>query len=112
MKSKSKKEKAEKAIEFAEILKSSVDLLKENGQDTEFVKTFDLTVRKLVKLQKELITLKDKVRTKKEMIQEIREQAIEQSRVAMKITKDLPEIKKEKTKKEKKQKVEKTEKPA
>ncbi len=105
---KKKKEKTEKAIEFAGIMKSNVDILKENGQDTEFVKTYDLTVRKLVRLQKELIVLKEKVRTKKEMIQDVWELAIEQSKIAMKIVKDLPELKKVITKKEKKQKVEKS----
>lgn len=106
MKDKNKIEKTEKAIEFAGTLKASVDLLKGKGVDTEFVKTFDSAVRKLVRLQNELVTLKEKVRAKKEMIEQAREVAIEQSKIARKIAKDFPEVKKGKTKKDKKDKPE------
>lgn len=94
MKSKNKIEKTEKAIEFAGSLKANLDILKGKGIDVEFIKTFEMSVRKLVKLQTELIALKEKVRAKKELIEQAREIAIEQSKIAREIAKDIPEVKK------------------
>ncbi len=94
MKNKTKIEKTEKAIEFAGSLKSNLETLKGKGIDVEFIKSFEMSVRKLVKLQNELIALKEKVRVKKEQIEQAREIAIEQSKIARDKAKNIPEVKK------------------
>jgi hypothetical protein len=83
-----------------------VDILKEKGQDVEFVKTLDSAVRKLVRLEKELVVLKERMKTKKEVLEQEKVQTLELVKAARKIVKSQPEIKKVKIKKDKKESTE------
>lgn len=102
MKKKNKKDSTTKALEFVGTLKANMEILKEKGQDVEFVKTLDSAVRKLVRLEKELVVLKEKMKTKKEVLEQEKVQTLELVKAARKIVKSQPEIKKVKIKKEKK----------
>ena len=109
MKKKNKKNSTAKAVELVGTLKANVDILKEKGQDIEFVKTLDFAVRKLVRHEKEINTLKERLKTKKEALEQEKAQTLEFAKSAGKIVKSYPEIKKVKIKKEKKQPTEKQE---
>ena len=107
MKKKNKKNRTEKALELVGTLKASVEILKEKGQDIEFVKTLDSAVRKIVRFEKEIVVLKERLKTKKEVLELEKEQTRDLVKNATKILKSIPEIKKVKIKKEKKQPIEK-----
>jgi len=111
MKKKNKKNSTEKALELVGTLKANVAILKEKGQEVEFVKTLDIAVRKLVRHEKEIDTLKERLKTKKEALELEKVQTLELVKDARKIVKSQPEIKKVKTKKEKKESTEASEEP-
>ena len=103
MKKKNKKNSTEKALELVGTLKANLAILKEKGQEVEFVKTLDIAVRKLVRHEKEIDALKERLKTKKEALKLEKVQTLELVKEARKIVKNHPEIKKVKLKKEKKQ---------
>jgi len=103
MKKKNKKNRTTKALELVGTLKANVSILKEKGQDIEFVKTLDIAVRKIVRHEKEIVVLKERLKTKKEILKQEKVQTLELVKEARKIVKSQPEIKKVKIKKEKKQ---------
>jgi len=109
MKKKNKKNAIAKALELVGTLKANLEVLKEKGQDVEFVKTLDIAVRKLVRHEKEIVASKERMKTKKEAFKLEKEQTFELVKDANKIVKSQPEIKKVKIKKEEKQPVEKAE---
>ena len=103
MKKKNKKNSTEKALELVGTLKANLAILKEKRQEVEFVKTLDIAVRKLVRHEKEIDALKERLKTKKEALKLEKVQTLELVKAAGKIVKSQPEIKKVKLKKEKKQ---------
>ena len=112
MKKKNVENLNEKALELLTRLKTNVDLLQKNGQDLAFIKTLELSVRKILKLEKEAIAQKERLKIKKETLDQERELMLELVESAKKIAKkelgkEPKPGKKEKTeKKDKKQKPE------
>jgi|ERR1035437_68732 hypothetical protein len=109
MKKKNKKNTIEKALELVGTLKANIEVLKEKGQDVEFIKTLDIAVRKLVRHEKEIVASKERLKTKKEAFKLEQVQTLGLVKDARKIVKSHPEIKKVKIQKEKKQPTEKGE---
>jgi hypothetical protein len=65
MKKKKLKNSTEKAFEIVNSLKANEGILKEKGQDTTFIKTIETSVKKMDRLKKELISLKERLNSKK-----------------------------------------------
>ena len=95
---KKNKNKTEKALALTAVLKANVELLKEKGQEVEFVKTLDMAVRKLIKQEKEIGILKAKIKTKKDLLEQEKAQTQELVKNAKKILKKYPEIQSNSTK--------------
>lgn len=95
---KKNKNKTEKALALTAVLKANVELLKEKGQEVEFVKTLDMAVRKLIKQEKEIGILKAKIKTKKDLLEQEKAQTQELVKNAKKILKKHPEIQSNSTK--------------
>ena len=112
MKKKTKKTSIEEAVEVVNTLKATVNTSRENGEDASAIKTIEASVRKIEKLKKELIALKEKLRNKKVDLNQEKETMWELVNTEKKLLKNKPQ-KTEKTekpaKKEKKQKAEKAE---
>lgn len=112
MKKKNKKNSILKAVEVVNNLKAAVDNSPLNGGDTSVVMTLEASLRKIEKLKKEVVTLKEKLRNKKAELDNENETMWELVRSEKKLLKNKPQNT-EKTekpeKKEKKQKVEKVE---
>ncbi len=104
---KKKKNKTEKALALTAALKANVEFLKEKGQEVEFVKTLDMTVRKLIKQEKEIGILKTKIKIKKDLLEQEKAQTQELVKNAKKILKNYPEIKLNNTKNDQKKPTEK-----
>ena len=104
MKKKKFKNSTEKAFEIVNALKANVEILKEKGQDILFIKTLETSVKKIDRLEKELVTLKEKLVTKKSVFEQERELTLELVKDAQKVLKTEVGIK---VKPEKKQKPEK-----
>jgi len=104
MKKKKFKNSTEKAFEIVNALKANVEILKEKGQDILFLKTLETSVKKMDRLEKELVTLKEKLVTKKSVFEQERELTLELVKDAQKVLKTEVGIK---VKPEKKQKPEK-----
>jgi len=112
MKKKTKKNSIEEAVEVVNTLKATVNTSRENGEDASAIKTIEASVRKIEKLKKEVIVLKEKLRNKKVDLNQEKEIMWELVNTEKKLLKNKPQ-KTEKTekpaKKEKKQKAEKAE---
>ena len=112
MKKKKFKNSTEKAFEIVNALKANVEILKEKGQDILFLKTLETSVKKMDRLEKELVTLKEKLVTKKSVFEQERELTLELVKDAQKVLKTevgikvKPEKKQKPEKKGKKQKTE------
>ncbi|MDR3652298.1 MAG: hypothetical protein P4L34_04925 [Paludibacter sp.] len=111
MKKKNAKKSIEEAVEAVNNLKASVQISSEKGQDTSAIKALETSVRKIEKLEKEVVALKDRLRNKKSDLNQERTVMLELAQTVKKMLKNKP-LKKEKSiKKGKKQKVEKVETP-
>jgi hypothetical protein len=109
MKKKTKKTSIEEAVEVVNTLKATVDNSQQKGEGTLVIKTLETSLRKIEKLKKEVIALKEKVRNKKIDLDQEQETMWELVRIEKKLLKNKPQKpeKKEKIgKKEKKQKPE------
>ena len=105
MKKKKLKISTEKAFEVVNNLKANVEILKEKGEDTVFIKTLEASVKKMDRLEKELVTLKEKLKTKKSVFEQEKELTLELVKDAQKVLKKeiglkLKADKKQKTEKE------------
>ena len=108
MKKKKLKISTEKAFEVVNTLKANIEIFKEKGEDIVFIKTLETSVKKMDRLEKELITLKEKLKTKKSVYEEEKE-------LTLGLVKDAQKVLKKEVgltlKDEKKQKAEKKQKP-
>jgi len=109
MKKKKLEKMNEKASEVVNTLKANVEILKEKGLDITFIKTLETSVRKMVRLEKELVTLKERVSTKKDVLEQERVLTFDLVKDAQKVLKkeigkeQKPEKEKKDKKKDKKQ---------
>ena len=87
MKKKKLKNITEKAFEVVNSLKTNIEILKEKGQDITFIKTLETSVKKMNRLEKELITLKERISTKKDVFKQEKEITLELVRAAKKVLK-------------------------
>jgi len=108
MKKKKLKISIEKAFEVVNNLKANVEILKEKGEDTVFIKTLEASVKKMDRLEKELVTLKERLKTKKSVFEQEKEITIELVKDAQKVLKKEIGLK---LKADKKQKTDKKQKP-
>ena len=108
MKKKKLKISTEKAFEVVNTLKANIEIFKEKGEDIVFIKTLETSVKKMDRLEKELITLKEKLKTKKSVYEEEKELTLGLVRDAQKVLKKEVGLK---LKDDKKQKAEKKQKP-
>jgi len=108
MKKKKLKISTEKAIEVVNNLKANIEIFKEKGEDIVFIKTLETSVKKMDRLEKELVTLKEKMKTKKSVYEEEKELTLGLVRDAQKVLKKEVGLK---LKDDKKQKAEKKQKP-
>jgi len=110
MKKKKLKISTEKAFEVVNNLKANVEILKEKGEDTVFIKTLETSVKKMDRLEKELVTLKEKLKTKKSVFEQEKELTLELVKDAQKVLKKEIGLKLKEDKKQKADKKQKTEK--
>ena len=110
MKKKKLKISTEKAFEVVNNLKANVEILKEKGEDTVFIKTLEASVKKMDRLEKELVTLKERLKTKKSVFEQEKEITIELVKDAQKVLKKEIGLKLKEDKKQKADKKQKTEK--
>ena len=108
MKKKKLKISTEKAFEVVNNLKANVEILKEKGEDTAFIKTLEVSVKKMDRLEKELVTLKERLKTKKSVFEQEKELTLELVSNARQVLKKEMGIK---LKAGKKQKADKKQKP-
>jgi len=108
MKKKKLKISTEKAFEVVNNLKANVEFLKEKGEDIVFIKTLETSVKKMDRLEKELVTLKEKLKTKKSFFEQEKELTLELVSNARQVLKKEMGIK---LKASKKQKADKKQKP-
>ena len=108
MKKKKLKISTEKAFEVVNNLKANAEILKEKGEDTVFIKTLEASVKKMDRLEKELVTLKERLKTKKSVFEQEKEITIELVKDAQKVLKKEIGLK---LKADKKQKTDKKQKP-
>ena len=87
MKKKKLKNSTVKAFEIVNTLKANIEILKGKGQDTTFIKTLETSVKKIDRLEKELVTLKERVRTKKDVLEQEKELTLELVKSAKKVLK-------------------------
>ena len=111
MKKKNKKNSIEVAIEVVNTLKETVDNLQEKGEGTSVIKTLETSVRKIEKMKKEVIALKEKLRNKKFDLNQEQETMWELVRTEKKLLKNKPQKPEKPEKKEKIGKKEKKQKP-
>lgn len=111
MKKKNTKKNIEEAVEVVNNLKASLEISQEKGQDISTIKTLETSVRKIEKLEKEVIGLKDRLRNKKSDLNQERTVMQELAQTVKKLLKNKPPKKEKSVKKGKKQKVEKVETP-
>lgn len=87
MKKKDSKNSTEKAFEVVNIFKANVEVLQKTEQDKAFLKTLEASVRKMDKLEKEIVAMKEKLKTKKSVFEQEKEITLEYIRTAKKIIK-------------------------
>ena len=100
MKKKNKKTGIEEAVKVVNNLKASAEVSKDNEKETSAIKTLETSVRKIEKLKKEVVALKERFRNKKVELNQEKEVMWELVRSDKKLKKNKP------------QKAEKPEKPA
>ena len=110
MKKKEAKTSIEKAYEIVNTFKVNAEILQKSEQDKEFVKTLESSVRNMDKMEKELLTLKEKLKDKKSVFEQERVLTRDYIRTAKKILKKELGKKQKLLKKQKKQKLPKAEK--
>jgi len=110
MKKKNAKNSIETAVEVVNNLKATEVISIEKGHDTSVIKTLETSVRKIERLKKEILALKEKLRNKKVELNQEKEVMWELVQTAKKALKNKPPKKEKSDKKEKKQKVEKVKK--
>jgi hypothetical protein len=110
MKKKNLKNKKEEAFKVVEAFKTNADVLQKTEQDKEFVKTLGVSVRKMDKLEKEIVALKEKLKNKKIVFEQESELTFEYVKTAKKILNKELDKKLNPLKKQKKQKPPKAEK--
>ncbi|MEI6556340.1 MAG: hypothetical protein WCL70_12190 [Paludibacter sp.] len=110
MKKKNQKNKTEEAFKVVEAFKTNAEILQKTEQDKEFAKTLGVAVRKMDKLEKEIVALKEKLKNKKSVFEQERELTLEYVKTAKKILNKELDKKLNPLKKQKKQKPPKTEK--
>ena len=86
MKKKNLKNRTEEAFKVVEAFKTNAEVLQKTDQDKEFVKTLGTAVRKMDKLEKEIVVLKEKLKNKKTILEQERELTLEYVKTAKKIT--------------------------
>lgn len=69
------KKKIEKAQNVVITLNNNVEILQQKGIDTSFVKPLEVSVNALVKLKKEISTMSEKLKAKKELFKQKEEEA-------------------------------------
>ena len=110
MKKKKLKISTEKAFEVVNNLKANAEILKEKGEDTVFIKTLEASVKKMDRLEKELVTLKERLKVKKSVFEQEKEITLELVSDAQKVLKKEVGIKLKEDKKKKEDKKQKSEK--
>ena len=110
MKKKNLKSKTEEAFKVVEAFKTNAEVLQKTEQDKEFAKTLGIAVRKMDKLEKEIVALKEKLKSKKSVFEQESELTFEYVKTAKKILNKELDKKKNPLKKQKKQKQPKAEK--
>ena len=101
MKKKKLKISTEKAFEVVNSLKANIEILKEKGVDIVFIKTLETSVKKMDRLEKELVTLKERLKTKKSVFEQEKELTLELISDAQKVLKKEMGIKLKADKKQK-----------
>jgi hypothetical protein len=109
MKKKNLKNSIEEVLEVVNTLKATVEISSENGGDTTAINTLESSLRKVEKLKKEVVALKEKLRNKKTDLNLETETMWELVRTEKKLLKNKPQ--KETEKKEKSAKKLKKQKP-
>ena len=110
MKKKNMKNKTEEAFKVVEAFKTNALVLQKTEQEKEFAKTLGTSVRKMDKLEKEIVALKEKLKNKKSVFEQERELTLEYVKTAKKILNKELDKKLNPLKKQKKQKPSKAEK--
>ena len=87
MKKKKLKNSTVKAYEVVNSLKANIEILKDKGQDITFIKVLETSVKKMDRQEKELVTLKERVRTKKDIFEQEKEITLELVKNAKKVLK-------------------------
>ena len=85
MKKKNLKNKTEEAFKVVEAFKTYAEVLQKTEQDKEFVKLLSVSVRKMDKLEKEIVALKEKLKNKKSVFEQESELTFEYVKTAKKI---------------------------
>jgi len=111
MKKNNSKNSIDEAVEVVNDLKATVKISPEKVQDTSVIKALETSVRKIERLEKEVIALKDRIRTKKGDLNQERIVMQELAQTLKRMLKNKPPKKEKAEKKGKKQKVEKLEAP-
>ncbi|MDD4991517.1 MAG: hypothetical protein PHR83_04710 [Paludibacter sp.] len=107
MKKKNKKNSIEDAVEVVNTLKATVSVSQVNDEDISVINSLETSLRKIEKLRKEVLTLKEKVRIKKADLDKEQEAMWELVRSEKKLLKSQSQKPEKADKKEKKQKAEK-----
>jgi hypothetical protein len=107
MKKKNKKNSIEDAVEVVNTLKATVSVSQVNDEDISVINSLETSLRKIEKLRKEVLTLKEKVRIKKADLDKEQEAMWELVRSEKKLLKNQSQKPEKADKKEKKQKAEK-----
>ena len=101
MKKKNQKNSTEKALEVVNTFKTKADIFQKTEQDKELLKALDASVRKMDKLEKELIAMKERIKAKKTVIKQQKELTAEYIKKSKKILKAELGAKPKKEKKQK-----------
>jgi len=103
LKKKKLKISTEKTFEVVSMLKKNTEILHENGKDIAFIKTLETSIKKIDRLDKELVTLKERLNIKKSVFEQEKEAMLGLVRDAKNALKEVGK----KQKREKEQKPEK-----
>lgn len=103
---KNTKNSIEEIVEVVKSLKATADISQDNGENTSAIKTIEVSVRKIEKMKKEVVVLKEKLRNKKADLNQEKEIMWELVRAEKKLLKNKLEKQSKSEKKQKKQKSE------
>lgn len=103
---KNTKNSIEEIVEVVKSLKATADISQDNGENTSAIKTIEVSVRKIEKMKKEVVVLKEKLRNKKADLNQEKEIMWELVRTEKKLLKNKLEKQSKSEKKQKKQKSE------